>query len=208
LKATHETEVFTLNSAHSKEIQKLKARTFNDEIRQIREEFKDAQAVEIQQAANKAAAHTRAMMFKLEEIRSLEASNTHQKSQLQANYQQELAKLASFWEAERKKAVQEAVGKAKSEHAAETAAFVTRQREDLMKRADGELRTLSDAHSSKTASLEIQVETKSKELDTVRVELEQTKKKLKNMAEELAKYNLLDPLLHAGGNETPLSELD
>jgi hypothetical protein len=217
LRAKHETEVFTLNSTHSKEIQKLEARTLPDEIRRIRKDFHDHQAAEIQQAANEAAAHARSLM--LDEIRSLEASHTHQISHLRNNHQQELANLRSFLEAEREKAAHEAVVRAKSEHAAETAAFMTRQREELTKKADGELRTLSDAHSSKTASLESQVveanaakqtaeekarraaelehqvETKSNELDTVKVELEQTKRKLKNMADELAKYNLLGPLL-------------
>jgi hypothetical protein len=209
MKATHENELFTINSAHSKEIEKLEARGLPDRIREIRKTFQDAQAIEIQQAANEAAAHTRAIMG--EEIRSLEGSHTQQISLLRSNHQQEFARFRSGWEAEKAKAIQEATARVKSEHAAETAAYVTRQRDELTKKADGELRTLSDAHGSKTASLESQVleataarqaaeekarkaaefelqaETKSKELTVTKAELEQTKAKLKNMAAELAK---------------------
>lgn len=217
LKATHETEVFTLKSAHSKEIQKLEARSLPDEIRRIRRDFQDAQAAEVQQAANEAAAHARSMM--LDEIRSQEASHTQQINHLRNNHQQELARLRSTLEAEMARAIQEANARFKAEHAAETAAIVTRHREELMKKADGELRTLSDAHSSKTASLESQVveamaakqaaeekarkagefeqqvETKSKELDILKTELDQTKAKLRNLAAELAKYTPINSLL-------------
>jgi hypothetical protein len=103
LKVIYETEVFTLKSTHSKEIQKLEARGLPDEIRRIRKNFQDAQAAEIQQAANEAAAHARAMM--LDEIRSQEASYIQQISHLRNNHQQELARLRSTLEAEMTRAI-------------------------------------------------------------------------------------------------------
>ena len=220
LKATHVTETQDLISSHEKEIADLKAThaveedslsnlNIHQELRRMREQGQDEQQKEIAAAR----AHERAMTeARLQaEFDRTNAAHAAELSDLKAEQADAIAKLKESWSKEKAKVVENALGKLREEHAAETAAIVTRQRADMEKKANGEMKTLSDAHSAKTASLENQIaealavkqaaeekarravelesslESQSKELESTKAELEATKKKLADLEAEHAK---------------------
>lgn len=216
LKATHVTETNDLISSHEKEIDDLKAThavevhnlsnlNIHQELRHMREVGKDEQQKEIAAARAHERARTEARLQA--EFDRMIAAHTAEKAE-QADA---IAKLKESWVKEKAKVVEDALGTLREEHAAETAAILTRQRAEMEKKANGEMKTLSDAHSAKTAFLENQMaetlamkqadeekvreavelksslDSQSKELESTKAELEATKKKLADLKAEHAK---------------------
>ena len=195
LKESHGTQLSELTATHEAERARLEDLSIFDELRMIKSDFDKDLEKRINDAANEAAAaaatHTRAIMG--DEIRSLQTSHTATISGMHAQYQEELAKLREELEAEKNKAVEQAVAEIKNET------------HEVKERASGDMKTLSDAHSAKTASLEIeiaetkaaqqaaeekaskaveyeqQLEQQSKELTDAKSELEEAKKKLQSL---------------------------
>lgn len=169
LKATHESELSSLKQSHEKyisdltsekeaEIKKLSDLSIHEELRNIKADY--ARSIEEQlaeadrrhtqdlvEATSDTAAHTRAIMT--DEIRSLETTHTAQISSLHSTHQQEMANLKAELMAEKVKAVEEAVAKTKSEYTAQTEANT--------KKVSSDMKSLSDAHSAKTAKLESEI---------------------------------------------------
>jgi hypothetical protein len=202
LRKSHETQLSELKAALEAERAKLEDLSIYDELRMIKSEFEKSKREHerdldkrIYDAANEAAAaaeaHTRAIMG--DEIRSLQTSHTATLSTMHVQHQEELARLREESEAEKNKAVEQAIAEIKNET------------HEIKERASGDMKTLSDAHSAKTASLESeiaetkaakqaaeekaqkvveyehQLEEQSKELTDAKLELEEARKKIKSL---------------------------
>jgi hypothetical protein len=196
LMQTYESEMSALRESHDTQLSELTARleglSIHDELRMIKLDFERDLEKRIKDAENEAAAaaaiHTRAIMG--DEIRSLQTSHTVTLSNMHAEHQKELAKLREESEAEKKKAVEQAIAEIKNET------------HEIKERASGDMKTLSDAHSAKTASLESeiaetkaakqaaeekaqkaveyeqQLEEQSKELTDAKLELDEARRKI------------------------------
>jgi len=233
LRLEHETEVSRLRDAHQAEVAKLSVINLPDELRLIKKQMAAASENDLKRAIEQAKAEQRAMM--IDEIRSLQASHTATLNHERNLHQEEVAKLRAGIESEKQKVIQDAIERFKAEHAAETAMLVTRQREELVRKSGTEMRTLSDAHSAKTASLENEIaqaraaqqvaeakakkalefehiaQTNAKELAEAQKEVEELKKKVKELEVGAGKYISLFEAINdsvRAGEETPLSELD
>jgi hypothetical protein len=155
LRQDHESELSRLRDAHQAEIDKLSANGLYDTIREMREDFQRGRDEEMQQAVEEAKAYQRSIM--LGEIRANQTAYTAQVNEMQRVHQEEVTRLKAGIEAENKKVIQDAIERYKAEHAAETAAIVTRQRDEMQKKRESEMKALGDAHSSKTAALENEI---------------------------------------------------
>ena len=215
LKDNHEKYISDLTSEKEVEIKRLSDLSIHEELRKIRanyaqdttEQLEAAERRHIQallEATSDAAAHQRAIMT--EEIRSLETTHTAQLANQFATHEQEMAKLKAELTTEKVKAVEEAIAKTKSEYTAQT--------EAITKKASGDMKSLSDAHSAKTASLESEIaatkaeklaaeekarkaleyeerlDLQEKELSEAKSELEEARKKLQGLkAGDRGKYD-------------------
>ena len=166
LKATHDKRISDLTSEKEAEIKRLSDLSIHEELRKIKADFQRSTNEQLDEAERRhtqalveatsdAAAHTRAIMT--DEIRSMETTHTAQISSLRSIHAQEMAKLKAGLSADKVKAVEEAIAKTKSEYTAQT--------EAITKKVSGDMKSLSDAHSAKTASLESEIaETKAARL--------------------------------------------
>ena len=207
LRASHEAQIAELTSAHEKKTSDLKIAHkaeiatimesgVQTELRKIKEEFEHDKQQAVTDATNKTAQQVRGIMS--DEIRSLQAQHTAALGNLEQKHQHEIHELRAHLESDKHKAI---------EHA------LARQREEMKKKTNGELKTLSDAHSAKTASLENELaeaknaqhvaeekarkaaeyehklESASKEAAALKAELDVTKAKLKNVETGHAEYD-------------------
>lgn len=196
LASTHEREISDLKTAHKAEIAEIMESGVQTELRRIKEEFDLDKQQAVTDASNKAAQQVRGIMS--DEIRSLQAQHTATLANQEQKHQHEIHELRAHLESDKDKAV---------EHA------LARHREEMKKKTNGELKTLSDAHSAKTASLENELaeaksaqhvaeekarkaadyehklESASKEVEALKAELDITKTKLKNAEAGHAEYD-------------------
>lgn len=215
LKESYNTHIFDLTSQKDAEIKRLSEFDIHEELRHIKADYARSTQEQLDEAERRhtqtlveatsdAAAHTRAIMT--DEIRSLETTHTAQLSSLRSAHQEEMASLKAELIAEKVHAVEAAIANTKSEYTAQT--------EAITKKVSGDMKSLSDAHSAKTASLESEIaETKAaklaaeekarkvqeyeerlklqdKELEGAKSELEEARKKLQGLkATDRAKYD-------------------
>ena len=215
LKASYDKYISDLTSEKEAEIQRLSDLNIHEELRNIKADYARSTQEQLDEAERRhtqtlveatsdAAAHTRAIMA--DEIRSLETTHTAQISSLRSTHQQEMASLKAELITEKVKAVEAAIAETRSEYTAQT--------EAITKKVSGDMKSLSDAHSAKTASLESEIaETKAakiaaeekarkaleyeerlklqdQELSEAKSELEEARKKLQGLkATDRAKYD-------------------
>jgi len=202
LRAAHETHLSEVNDLHREEIGNLSdGSILREEIRSMKAGFE----AEKQEAVNA----ERASM--VEEIRSIQAQHTRMNAELQAQHRREMAALREELATERANAINAAISNIRPEYEAERTKLVNSLQE-TQKKADGEMKTLSDAHSAKTTLLENQVNearaaqkaaeekakkaanlqeelaSKSKDLDQAKLELETVKRRLQELEIERIKY--------------------
>jgi hypothetical protein len=201
----HEKDLTDIKAHHEKEKAKLKDPNIHAEFRQMKTDF-DKEKVEIaKKAREEGVRQARGEMAR--EIHSLQTSHTAEKAKLQTEHHKHLEKFKS----ESATAHQKALEKQQAEHKKETDAVIAK-RDEIQKKANGEMKTLSDAHTTKTAALEAsiaeataaakaaderarkagdlehRVEEQGKELSATKAELETAKQKL---AELESKYDQL-----------------
>src|SRR5271156_6400207 len=151
LRTAHEAHLSEVNALHSEEIGKLSdGSVLKEEIRSMKEGFE----AEKREAVNEAFNDGRASMAA--EIRSFQEQHTRMKADLQAMHQREIAALREEFVAEKVNAVNTAISKIRPDYEAERTNLLNALQE-TQKKADGEMKTLSDAHSAKTTLLENQV---------------------------------------------------
>ena len=231
LRTAHETHVSEIKDLHEEKLKGLSdISVFQEELRSMKEQFEADKRDAVEKAINE----TRAGM--VEELRSFQIQHTRMIADLHGRHQRELATLKEDLENEKTRAVDSVTAQLTAEHNTERMNLLTAQRETQQK-ANGDMKTLSDAHSAKIELLENQVieaqaalseaeekakkatiyqqelETRSKELDQARFELETVKRRAQELEIERTKYlrfcrSLTNRVRLAGGEETPLSELD
>ena len=213
IKSTHETEQRTIRTSHEKAISDLKSTqaeelaaledlSIHAELRKIKAGFEKEKAEAVKVAVTDATHETRAIM--VEEIRSLQSAHTAEKAKLEKEHHIHLEHIKSELSKSQHRVVHEALEKQKHGHQKEIDE-IAKQRDEIQKKASGEMKTLSDAHSSKTASLqheivtakaaekaaeekakramelEQQFQVQSKELSDVKAELDSAKHKLADL---------------------------
>ena len=140
LSREHEMRLSELNAKHKAEEERLSNLPVHQELRDIKAKF--------QRMGEEERAKERALFN--EELSSIQVLHTTEIAKLKSVHEEELARRQSEFAAEKKKAIDECEAKMQME----CDAIVTRQREELQKKSNSEMKTLSDAHSSKTTSLE------------------------------------------------------
>jgi hypothetical protein len=213
IKSTHESEQRTIRKSHEKAISDLKSTqaeelaaledlSIHAELRKIKAGFEKEKADAVNTAVLDSTRETRAIAA--EEIRSLQSAHTAEKAKLEKEHHVHLEHIKSELSKSQHRAVHDAVEKEKHGHQKEMEA-IAKQRDEIQKKASGEMKTLSDAHSSKTTSLQHEIATakaaekaaeeksnrameleqqlhvQSKELSEVKAELDTTKHKLADL---------------------------
>ena len=203
LQESHEKATSELKSRHAEEFAALEDVSIQGELRRIKADFENAKTEAAKLAATQATNDTRAIMA--DEIRSLQSAHTAERAKLQTDHQKQLDQIKVASEKTQKKALDDATAQLKFEHQKEMEAAIEKQREEIQNKASGEMKTLSDAHSEKTASLESritaaqeaeraaeekagratelehQLHVQNKELSDAKAELESAKQKLADL---------------------------
>ena len=199
LRTSHEKAISDLKATQAEELAAFEDLSIHAELRKIKAGFEKEKAEAVNAAVIHATHETRAFMAK--EIRDQESAHTAEKAKLEKEHHIHLERVKSELSKSQRRAVHEALEK--QEHGHQEA--IAKQRDEIQKKTSGEMKTLSDAHSSKTTSLQHEIATakaaekaaeekakrameleqqlhvQSKELSDAKAELESTKHKLADL---------------------------